>query len=672
MRTALLLGVAGSLMLAGCSGSIGSPAQTPQSPQRGSQLTSPTAHQPAPTRLRLQDVAKLEVDGRVRPGLVIVKFASDAAEADRTALLERLGLTLESAIPALGWARYDLPGDTPVSEVLGELWASPLVKMAEPDYRLKANAISVSPADPLFSQQTYLQQLNLPEAWFTHPGDPRDAVIGPTIPDVSDVTIAVLDTGFDFTHEDLNFTPDGNPRGDDIKVYGGIDLVNGDSDATDDNGHGTLIAGIAAAVSHDSGPSAAPFGITGVSWNARIMPVKVLDENGLGSSFDSARGILHAIETWSSARGNSPAPPFVTGAENSIFAEPFYARLVINMSYSVEVPNSLGAPQMERDAIDFAINNGAILVAAAGDGGKPVDDGFSTSYPAGHNPVVAVGAVDEINQVLVTSNRPKTTVALDQQRFVVAPGVNILGTLPEGLGGAYGVGHGTSVAAAQVSGVLALMWSYYPLLLNEDGAIPTLLETANGDIVGDPGTDGISGAGLVDALAALGGVFEPRPTNDPIIVRAFSDPIAHNVIHFVAMSKYRLMDVAEIPFFINEDGDVELINNGAAFSYRIGFDEDGDGTLADDELLPVDGAFFPNEIVIGQKDDTTYSGRIFFVQGPAPAPACPADTLLSPPPPTGELIIQVTGVPEDFLIDETLPKTISASTTIVVTDFANS
>lgn len=671
MRTALLLGVAGSLMLAGCGGPLGAPAQTPQTPQRGSQLTLPTKTRPVSQQLRASEIARLETEGIVVPGMVIVKFTSEAPQADRDALIRAAGLTLDTAVPQLGYARYLINSDASVVSVLETLWASPLVATAEPDYRLKANAISISPADPRFPEQTYLQQIHAPEAWFIHPGDPRDAVIGPTIPDVSDVTIAILDTGFDFTHEDLNFTPDGNPRGDDVKVYGGIDLVNGDSDATDDNGHGTLIAGIAAAISHDAGPTGQPAGITGMGWNARIMPIKVLDENGLGTSFDSARGILHAVETWSSARGNSPAPPFVVGEDDSIFNEPFYARLVINMSYSAEIPNSLGAHQMERDAIDFAVNNGAILVAAAGDGGKPVDDGFSTAYPAGHAPVIAVGAVDEINQMLVSSNRPKTTVPFSEQRFVVAPGVNVLGTMPTSLG-EYGIGNGTSVAAAQVSGLVALMWGYYPLLLNEDGAIPTLLETADGDIVGTPGVDGTSGFGLINAFDALEGVFEPRPTNDPIIVRAFTDPIAHNVIHFVALSKYRLMDVAEIPFFINDAGETELINGGAAFSYRIGFDADSDGTLADTELLPIDGAFFPNEIVIGQFNDTMYSGRIFFVQGPAPAPDCPAGSLQPPPPPTGDLIVQVTGVPEDFLIDETLPKTISASTTIAVTDFANS
>ncbi|MEO7993704.1 MAG: S8 family serine peptidase, partial [bacterium] len=415
----------------------------------------------------------------------------------------------------------------------------------------------------------------------------------------------------------------------------------------------------------------AALGIASVSWNARLMPIKVLDENGLGTVADSAAGIQHAVQTWQAARGNQPAPPFPVGAENSIFNEPFNARLVINMSYSIEIPDALGEPQLEKDAIAYAVSNGAVLVAAAGDQGKPVDDGFTTSYPAGHSSVIAVGAVDEINQVTVPSNKPKTTVPLADQRFVVAPGVNVLGTLPQSLG-SYGVGQGTSVAAAQVSGLCALMWSYFPQLLNEDGLVPTLLETCNADIVGEPGVDATSGYGLINGLDALNGVFEPRPTNDPLIVRAFTDPVVHNVIHFVVLSKYRLMDVAEIPFFLDDTGQPVLINNGAAFSYQIGIDANGDGTLQNGELLPIDTNFFPNEVVVAQFDDTTYLGRVFFVQGPPPAPGCPAGTLLPPPPPTGDLIISVTGVPEDFLIDETLPKTISASTTIQLTDFSNS
>ncbi|HYE77055.1 MAG TPA: S8 family serine peptidase, partial [bacterium] len=503
-----------------------------------------------------------------------------------------------------------------------------------------------------------------------------------TIQPVSDVTVAVLDTGFDFTHNDLNLIPNGNPRGDSNKVYGGIDLANGDSNATDDNGHGTLIAGIIAAITDEVAGVNNGFanGVAGVSWNARIMPVKVLDENAQGDISDSAEGILHAVQTWQAARANSPAPPFIIGQDTTFFFEPFNARLVINMSYSIEIPNSLGEPQMSRDAVNFAVNNGAVLVAAAGDSGKPVDDGFSTAYPAGHSPVIAVGAVDEINQPLTTSNRPKSTVPVADQRFVVAPGVNILGTYPVVQGG-YGIGHGTSVAAAQVSGIAALMWEFYPLLLNEDALVPTILETANEDIVGPLGVDELTGYGLVDALGALEGTFEPRPTNDPITVEAFTDPILHNVIHFVVLSKYRLMDPAEIPFFLDAGGNPTCINNCASFSYRMGVDtnNDGDFTDAEDLLIadpnsgtrqPLEVDFFPNEVVIGQLDDATYVGRLFFVQGPTPN--CPAGQNILPPPPTGTLIIEVTAVPEDFLIDETLPKTISASTSLELTPFTNS
>lgn len=672
MRTALLLGVASSLLLAGCGTPAGIPMNAPQgTPRAGQSLALPPAKTPAPLQARAVEITRLEEAGRIVADRVILKFTDSATAAERDALLDRHGLTVQLTEPLLGYGAYQVAGDRSLRSVLEGLWSEPLIVSAEPDFYLQATAvIAVRPADPRFPEQVNLRQIRVPEAWYIHPGDATDPAIGPTIPAVSDVTVAVLDTGFDFRHNDLNLTPNGDPRGDNNKVYGGIDLVNGDSNASDDNGHGTLIAGIIGALTHTAQGGFA-FGISSVSWNARLMPVKVLDENGVGTTFNSARGILHAVQTWQAARGNAPAPPFVTGQNNSIFRQPFNARLVINMSYATEVPNAFGAPQMERDAVTYAVNNGALLVAAAGDMGKPVDDGFSTAFPAGHDFVIAVGAVDEINQVLTTSNRPKSTVPLADQRFLVAPGVNVPGTLPVALG-EYGVGHGTSVAAAQVSGVLALMWSYYPLLLNEDGAVPTLLETANADIVGIPGIDNTSGHGLLDALGALNGVFEPRPTNDPMIVRAFTDPLLHNLVHFVVLSKYRLMDPTEIPFFINGAGDIELINNGAAFSYEIGIDANGNGTLEAAELLPLDGAFFPNEIVIGQLDDATYTGRIFFVQGPPPLPACPAGTLLSPPPPTGDLIINVTGVPEDFRIDETLPKTVSASTTLTLTDFANS
>ncbi|MEO7995141.1 MAG: S8 family serine peptidase, partial [bacterium] len=248
MRTALLFGVAGGLLLSGCSAPSGTPTNLQQLPGRSPQLAIPAAQPTSTLAQKVTAVADLTTAGLVRTDHVIIKFKASAKPAEQSAVISRFDLTLLRSFPELGYGVYTLPETQPLASVLQALWADPTVAVAEPDYIHKACALEVRPLDPKFGEQTNLLQINMPQAWFVHPGDPRDATIGPTIPDVSDVTVAVLDTGFDFTHPDLNLNPDGNPAGDLVKVYGGIDIVNGDSNAKDDNGHGTLVAGIIGAL----------------------------------------------------------------------------------------------------------------------------------------------------------------------------------------------------------------------------------------------------------------------------------------------------------------------------------------------------------------------------------------------------------------------------------------
>ena len=97
----------------------------------------------------------------------------------------------------------------------------------------------------------------------------------------------------------------------------------------------------------------------------------------------------------------------------------------------------------------------------------------------------------------------------------------------------------------------------------------------------------------------------------------------------------------------------KLINDGYPIGYNIGFDDDGDGMI--DETIPIDYLYYPNEVVFFMLDDATYYGRVHLMQ----------DLGMR----LGDLIIDVVGVPKHFLDDPTLPKTISAQTTIEITDF---
>lgn len=242
----------------------------------------------------------------------------------------------------------------------------------------------------------------------------------------SNVVVAVVDSGVDYQHYDLNdniwYNPreiagngiddDGNGYPDDIL---GWDFVQFDNDPMDVEGHGTHVAGTIAS-------EANYWGTTGVAYNARIMPVRVLGDDGSGTNNGVARGIYYAADN---------------GAN------------VINLSlgggYSSEIES----------AIQYASSRGAIVVMSAG------NDGMSEPGYPGHHATqwgLVVGAVDSYVTIADFSNRAGYD---SQMQYVVAPGVEIESTVP---GDYYDFMNGTSMAAPHVAGVVALMLSANPYL----------------------------------------------------------------------------------------------------------------------------------------------------------------------------------------------------------------
>jgi len=229
------------------------------------------------------------------------------------------------------------------------------------------------------------------------------------------ITVAVIDTGVDYTHPDLA------SKG---KVIKGYDFVNADKDPMDDFGHGTHVSGIIAATANNN------YGITGVSWNAKIYAIKALDSTGYGNSFDIALAII--------AAGNSAAK-------------------VINMSLGG------GYSYTEELAVAYAVDTkGKLLVAAAGNSNTNVKSypaGLSTTYPGR---VLAVAAHDETHCRASFSNYGNWV-------SISAPGVNILSTLPPYMDpylSGFAVWDGTSMAAPHVAGAAALAWGKYPTYTN--------------------------------------------------------------------------------------------------------------------------------------------------------------------------------------------------------------
>lgn len=240
------------------------------------------------------------------------------------------------------------------------------------------------------------------------------------------VVVAVIDTGVDYNHEDLKnniwtnskeipqngIDDDGDGYVDD--VYG-WNFVNNNNNTLDDNNHGTHVAGTIAGENNG-------IGVTGIAYNAKIMPVKVLDKSGSGSYSQIANGIRYAVD---------------------------HGANIINLSLGGYFSNNI-----LKSAVEYASSKNVIVVMAAG------NDGSSTpSYPAryAYNSGIAVGAVDQNNQLADFSNRSGSK----DITFVTAPGVDIYSSLANNQ---YGYYSGTSMASPHVAGVVALMLSANPNL----------------------------------------------------------------------------------------------------------------------------------------------------------------------------------------------------------------
>jgi len=628
------------MLAAGCS------TNGPAAPDRGSESVIGNTLTSAQIEVAVRDLLN---ENRIVPGELALKLNEGENIND---LVDEWSLSLIDYKEFIDFYHFATTNGADLGTVVAELSNDPRVMHAEPVYRTKACALRVDPNDTKFLEgvQWYLENLDVPEAWVIEPGDPA---IEP-LPAVSDVAVAVLDTGIDYFHDDLMPDPDDVENlYENFKILPGADFINGDADPQDDNGHGTMVAGIIAARTGNAN------GIASISWNARLIPVKVLDSEGMGTSVTTADGIWHAVHTFMVQR--EKIDPF--DQEGNIFANPFNARLIINMSYAWE-GTGLGASNMELDAVEYAIDHGSLLVAAAGDGARPLDNGTNKIFPASYPGVIAVGATDQANALSPDSNSLPMTANPDTAAFFVAPGVDMVSTYPMSLSDGYAVGSGTSFSAACLTGVTALIWSQFPFLQPYQ-VIETLAEGADADIVGDLGADYVSGRGLINALDSLDRNFSPNPSDDPMIVRAFTNPILHGDIIFVVRSHFDLLNATDFPPPEDpEDPFSPPINNGLAFRYIIGWDYDLDGSV--DFEFPyvylLDETYWRHEIFIGEVDSATYVGRVHFPQDLTLA-------LTSEPHPMGQLVIEFIGVPFNRKIDTTLPETVSASTAITIDEF---
>jgi subtilisin family serine protease len=295
------------------------------------------------------------------------------------------------------------------------------------------------PNDPWFDQQWSLEMINAPAGWEVTTGS-------------EEIIIAIVDTGIDHNHPDLEG-----------KVVDGYNFVNDTAGKPgDDEGHGTFVAGIAAAKTGNG------IGVAGVAPACWLMPVKVLDATGTGTINGIARGIIWAV--------NKMDELGVTG--------------VINLSLSGK-----GYSRFFHDAVDYALERNIPVVAASGNRYKYDDE----LYPAGFPGVISIGAVKKDETIANFSSKGGNL-------FLAAPGQGIFSILPMG---GYGYGSGTSASAPFVSGTIALLKSRWPEL-DIDGIHAQLRKTAK-DLAAS-GWDPETGWGLLNLGEALAG-DEPQENN---------------------------------------------------------------------------------------------------------------------------------------------------------------
>lgn len=389
-------------------------------------------------------------------GELIVKLSNEKKE-DKSAVDNLLAKELKGAkvvrpIDRFGVGLFEVSRD--VIALCKTLEANPSVAFAEPNMVDRA-AVTVPNDTEYAARQWPLPLIGMPQVWDHERGQPT-------------VLIAILDSGIPMqgtplalSHPDLNDT---------TRIILGSDLVNGTATPRDDCGHGTHVAGIAAAQSNNAA------GITGMAWDTHLYIVKVFDSGGSGSSQRFHDAVVEAVD----------------------YAQAHGYRLVLNYS------GGGGAATLKEQAVQYAQSHNAVLVCAAGN-----DYGGSVSWPAAYastyNNVIAVSATDSADALASYSN-------IGAAICVAAPGTHVYSCLPNyavtmntvyGYSQNYDYVDGTSMAAPHVTGLAALLLSADSTLTPDD--VRRTIEDTAVDL-GTPGWDQSFGHGRIDAHSAIDAV----------------------------------------------------------------------------------------------------------------------------------------------------------------------
>ncbi len=322
------------------------------------------------------------------PNQIIIQFAPNSTADERAAYIRQLGGRIQQDIRALDAVVVSLPPNVAPSA----LPPAPIVVANEPDYWV---SVLASPNDPLYGEQWGLIAIGAPPIWDEIVANPQK------------FTVAVIDSGVCALHPDLEGV-----------LLDGWDYVENDPTPQDDYGHGCGVASIIGAVANNG------VGMVGVAPNVAILPLRVLDAEGLGAYSAVAKAIVDATD-----RGAT----------------------IINLSLGGYYPSSL-----LQNAVAYATTRGVQVVAAAGNSSAQ-----TILYPAAYPDAIAVGAVGPDGQISPFSNYG---TGID----IYAPGSDITAARPDG---GYARYSGTSFAAPHVVGAIALEWGRGRSLALDGGAL---------------------------------------------------------------------------------------------------------------------------------------------------------------------------------------------------------
>jgi subtilisin family serine protease len=396
----------------------------------------PAAEKKQPTSA--EEIALSETRSFGRPE-VLVRFKSGVSRSAIESLTSRFNDRVEDSIENVaGLESIDDLDNADASTVAAQYRALPEVEYAEPNYDIELDEIDnplepILPRDPQFNDQWALANSG-------QRGGKKGADISATLAwakttGSEDVVVAVLDSGVDYTHEDLagnmwvrpsEMDPYHDEELGTVDDLNGYNAIDGNSDPMDENGHGTHCAGIIGAEGEND------IGIAGVNWKVQIMPLKFMNAGGFGTTKDAIEAINYVIDR---------------------------KKAGVNVRI---ISASWGSTQKSRaleDIIRKAYENDILFVAAAGNASTNNDR--SPHYPSSYDVpnVISVAALDRHDQLASFSNYGAKSVA------IAAPGVEILSTW---LGNQYEEKSGTSMATPVISGVAALILAENPKMSVND------------------------------------------------------------------------------------------------------------------------------------------------------------------------------------------------------------